>query len=365
MSKYKVCVYAICKNEEPFVDRWMDAVSEADLVIVTDTGSTDQTVMKLRERGAIVYEEKIVPFRFDTARNMAMSHIPHDVDICVSNDLDEIFEAGWREKLENAWKPEHTRARYTFTWAFDVKGNPIKQFEMEKIHQRHQFKWIHPVHEVLVYQGRKSEKVVQITDVVLNHYPDQDKPRTQYLPLLELSAKENPTDPQTIFWLGREYFYYKKYNQGVKTLKKYLELKDATWDEERAAAMRFIAKCCYETSQLEEAKKWLYQAIATCPTIREPYLDFIEVAYLEQDWPLILFLSHEALKIEQSTGSYLTEVEAWHFAFYDYQSIACYRLGLYERALKQAKKALSYEPNSPRLQHNVSIINLKIEEVFR
>ena len=29
MDKYKICVYAICKTEKKFVDRWMGAVSEA------------------------------------------------------------------------------------------------------------------------------------------------------------------------------------------------------------------------------------------------------------------------------------------------------------------------------------------------
>ncbi len=31
-NKYKVCVYAIFKNEEQFVDIWMDHVSDADLI---------------------------------------------------------------------------------------------------------------------------------------------------------------------------------------------------------------------------------------------------------------------------------------------------------------------------------------------
>lgn len=61
MNKYKICVYAICKNEEQFVDRWMDSVNEADMVVVTDTGSTDQSVEKLRLRGAVVYSETIDP----------------------------------------------------------------------------------------------------------------------------------------------------------------------------------------------------------------------------------------------------------------------------------------------------------------
>ena len=41
MGKYNICVYAICKNEEQFADRWMDSMSEADQVVVLDTGSGD------------------------------------------------------------------------------------------------------------------------------------------------------------------------------------------------------------------------------------------------------------------------------------------------------------------------------------
>ena len=49
----KICVYAIAKNEEQFVDRWVDSMSEADWVCVLDTGSTDRTVEKLADRGGV------------------------------------------------------------------------------------------------------------------------------------------------------------------------------------------------------------------------------------------------------------------------------------------------------------------------
>ena len=39
----KVCVYAIARNEEQFVDRWMASMQEADCVCVLDTGSADRT----------------------------------------------------------------------------------------------------------------------------------------------------------------------------------------------------------------------------------------------------------------------------------------------------------------------------------
>lgn len=81
MNRLRVCVYAICKNEEKFVKRWYRSMSEADEIVVLDTGSTDGTVPLLRELGATVYCETIDPWRFDTARNHALAHVPEETDI--------------------------------------------------------------------------------------------------------------------------------------------------------------------------------------------------------------------------------------------------------------------------------------------
>lgn len=361
MNRYKICVYAICKNEERFVDRWMDAVSEADLVVVTDTGSTDQTVERLRQRGAVVYEEVISPWRFDTARNLAMDHIPEDVDICVSNDLDEIFEAGWRQKLESAWQPHYTRARYLFTWSYNADGTPAKQFSMEKIHRRHNFRWVHPVHEVLEYDGAERDETVWVNGMVLNHHPDLSKPRAQYLPLLELSAQENPQDDRTIFWLGREYMYHGLHDPCIATLKRHLELPSACWDEERSASMRFIAKSYQSKGDMRQARIWLYRAIAECPHVREPYLYLARLGYLENDWPLVYFATQKALAITEKTGSYLVEPESWGYSLYDLGAICTYRLGLFQKSLEYAETACKMEPENQRLKKNLELIALKVK----
>lgn len=359
MNQYKICVYAICKNEEAFVDRWMDAVSEADLVVVTDTGSTDNTVQKLRERGAIVYTEAISPWRFDRARNLAMDHIPDDVDICVSNDLDEVFEPGWRQKLEQAWLPGSTRARYLFVWAKKEDGTVSKQFPMEKIHKRHGFRWIHPVHEVLRYDGPEPEKVVWVPGMVLNHYPDPKKSRGQYLSLLELSVAENPDDDRTMFWLGREYMYYQKYDQCIQTLKKHLTMPSAKWEEERSASMRFIAQSYAAKNNIKEAKSWLFRAVAECPGIREPYLYLAKLGYEQADWPLSFAMAHMGLSVLNPSGSYLVEPASWGGALYDYGAIAAYRLGLYDKAYELAKQACSLAPADERLKNNLELIRKK------
>lgn len=340
MNKYKICVYAISKNEEKFVIRWMSAVREADMVVVTDTGSNDATVEKLRSAGAVVYRDKIDPWRFDTARNIAMDHIPEDADICVSCDLDEVFEPGWRQKLEAAWDPSYTRARHLFTWSFNTDGTPKIQFDMEKIHRRHGFRWIRPVHEVLEYNGADEDKTVWVSGLVLNHYPDSSKSRSQYLPLLELSAEENPQDDRTAFWLGREYMYYGKYDSCIETLKRHLSLPSAVWQEERSASMRIIGAAYKAKGDLKESRSWLYRAIAECPTIREPYLELAKAGYLESNWPLAYAMVQKGLSVMQKTGSYLVEPGSWDSTFYYLGAISAYNLGLYKESLKYTTKAL-------------------------
>ena len=104
MNNLKICVYAICKNEEQFVERWVNSMKEADDIYVLDTGSTDNTVTKLKELGVHVTQKAITPWRFDVARNESLKLVPDDVDICVCTDLDEILEPGWRIQLENLWQ---------------------------------------------------------------------------------------------------------------------------------------------------------------------------------------------------------------------------------------------------------------------
>lgn len=355
MSKFKICVYTICKNEEQFVDRWMDSMQEADLVIVCDTGSTDNTVEKLKSRGAQVYSICVNPWRFDTARNVSLDLIPDDYDICVCTDLDEVLEPGWREKMEAVWTPETTRLRYMYTWNFNPDGTRGSTYWYEKIHGRHSYRWVNPIHENVRYYGEK-EVYAHNPSIQLNHYPDRTKSRGQYLGLLEISKRERPTDSSTVFWLGREYMYYGQHDNAINTLMEHLSLQTATWDQERCASMRYISRCFRAKGNINESQKWLYKAIAECPSVREPYVEMARLGYDMKNWPLVYHMVEEALSINNKQVSYLTEDSCWDYSTYDFGAIAAYQLGLYQRAAELAKAALDKEPNDVRLQNNLKLI---------
>ena len=94
------------------------------------------------------------------------------------------------KKLESIWCENTTRVRYNYNWLLDDDNIPKVNFYIEKIHKRHGYKWIYPVHEVLSYDG--AENTITTDEITLNHYPDREKSRSSYLSLLELSVKEDP-----------------------------------------------------------------------------------------------------------------------------------------------------------------------------
>lgn len=355
----KICVYAISKNEEKFVSRWYESMKEADSVYVLDTGSKDNTVEKLKELGAKVTVKEIKPWRFDVARNESLKLVPEDCDVCVCTDLDEVFESGWRKKIELLWKDGVNHLRYNYNWSLDDKNKPIVNFYIEKIHSRKDFIWTHPVHEVLEYTGDK-EIYATTDEITLNHYPDSTKSRESYLPLLELSVKEDPENDRNMHYLGREYMYYGRWNECIDTLIKHLNLKSATWKDERSASMRFIARSYFELGRIDEAKMWLDKAIEETPYLRDPYVERAILEYRISNYEEVIHYCKEALKITKHEKTYINEVFSWNNTVYDLLSIDYFYTGDMNKSLENINIAIKMNPEDERLINNKKLIESKI-----
>jgi glycosyltransferase involved in cell wall biosynthesis len=356
MNKYKICAYAICKNETAFVDRWVDSLSDADNIIVCDTGSTDDTVKKLKDKGVTVYEIRVDPWRFDDARNISLGLIPVDTDICVCTDLDEIMEPGWRSYLEKAWTPNTDSLHFMFTFSFNPDGTRGMTFWKNKIHARKGYRWTHPIHEVLQFQEERQEIVVYEENIHLNHFPGVKESRSSYLPLLEQSVKEAPEDDRNMHYLGREYLYHYRWDDCIRTLKKHLSLPSASWLEERCASMRYIAMAYMKMKMPEEAKNWLYRAIGEAPHLREPYVELSKVFYTEKNWPGVYHMVHEGLKIHDKSATYFNEAYSWDYTLYDMGALSAFELGKYKESLEFAETAYKMAQHIERLKDNLEAI---------
>jgi len=361
MNRLKICVYAICKNEEKFVEKWVNSMKEADDIYVLDTGSTDNTVKKLKEMGVHVTQKAITPWRFDVARNESLKLVPTDADICVCTDLDEIFEKGWRKQLEELWTNTTTRLKYNYNWSFDRYKKPQVNFYIEKIHGRHNYEWINPVHEVLKYNGPKEE-VITTDKITVNHYPDRTKSRSCYLELLELAVSENPLNDRNTHYLGREYMYYQQWNNCIDTLIKHLSLPTATWKDERSASMRFIARSYINLKRYEEAKMWLDKAIIETPYLRDPYVEKALLEYQLNNWEEVEKNCLNALKIKKHEKTYINEPFSWNSTIYDLLSLSSYYKKDYINAVKWINKAIRKDPKNRRLINNKKLFKKMLKE---
>jgi tetratricopeptide (TPR) repeat protein len=351
----KIAVYAISKNESQFVKRFCDSAQDADLILIADTGSTDDTVELARKCGAVVYDICVTPWRFDKARDAALALIPKDYDICVSLDLDEVLEPSWREEVERLWQDKTTRLRYKFDWSQGVV------FYSEKIHSRHGYHWHHPCHEYIRADARIQEVYAHTDKLLVTHLPDPTKSRSQYMDLLKLSVEEDPLCSRNAFYYARELVFYQQWNQAIAALKKYLDMPSASWSNERSYAMRCLAKSYQGLGDYTAAIKWAMLAAAESPKSREPWVELADIYHKQQQWHNCFSASKTAVDITDKELVYTVDPAAWGSKPHDLLALSAYNLGLYDLAVEHGKIAVDLEPNDPRLVKNLEFYLNKLD----
>lgn len=347
-EKLKIAVYAISKNEEQFVKRFYESAKDADLVLIADTGSTDNTAGLARELGITVYDICITPWRFDKARDAALALIPRDIDVCISLDLDEVLEPGWREEIERVWvKGKTTRLRYGFDWGQGIR------FQYEKIHARSGYHWHHPCHEYPRPDARIPEVYAETFQLLVSHHPDPTKSRGQYLDLLYLAVTEDPHCPRNAFYYARELTFWNRWKDAIDALDRYLNLPTANWINERCYAMRLMGKAHDNLGNPHEALKWYRRACAEAPNTREPWCDLSLSCYTKKMWHESYSAAMTALSIRDKELVYTNDPAVWGSTPHDLAAISAWNLGFKEEALQHAKDAYALNPEDKRLAANV------------
>lgn len=274
-----IAVYGIYKNEGKFIGRFLDSVKNADEILLCDTGSTDDTnwvIHGFKEQNPRVnlkiFQICVSPWRFDNARNTALSLVSRDMDICISLDMDEYLTEGWKEHLIRHWKPEYTRYYHKFRTCWP--DGQVSEHWHERIHSRKGYTWKLPVHEILEYNG--EERIMRLPAFWMEQKPDAGKSRSSYLPLLEQSVKERKDIWKSWSFLAGEYLHAGWYEEALKAVDAGMEIEGS------------------DKAYLYKMKFWIYNAqkdigpslasldnvIFHMPYRREAYFD--KAAYLHR-----------------------------------------------------------------------------------
>jgi glycosyltransferase involved in cell wall biosynthesis len=302
----KIAVVSIALNEAHFLERWAKSAVDADLLVIGDTGSTDDTLAAAKDLGITTHSMVVKPWRFDMARNTLLALIPPDIDWVINLDVDEILVDGWRAKIEAAPK-EAKRLSYQYVWSWLSEGKPDINFRADKVHTRFGWMWKHPCHEALYTTGDPSPTVYG--DFEIHHHPDPKKSRGQYLDLLKLATKEDPSDDRMAHYYGREMYMQGDWNGARKELMRHLSLPKAVWRAERAQSLRYIAKMD------NDPERWFWLAVAEDMARRDAMVDLVDL-YMKNDQVIqAAGVAQRALMIRKNPGDYMTTAHAYDDAF--------------------------------------------------
>jgi len=348
-------------------------MKEADAIVVLDTGSTDNTVEKLRNLGVTVEVKVIDPWRFDVARNESLKLVPDDCNILLCTDLDEVLEPGWSKPLREKWiEGVHERGVYKYTWSHLEDGSDGRIFRYDKIHSR-KWLWKAPVHELLYNTETGSNEyswdcILDLFDEMhLHHYPDRTKSRGSYLPLLELRKQEYPEDYYGLIYLSHEYYYRGKYESSIKQLSEILEqYADRYNSVEKASCYLFMGdsyKALADQNSDDKEKYSLLRKAINCyldainidKTYIEPYLDLAKVLLSMEDYLLAEHYIKEGIKNSYRHFTWVERDASWSYEPWDLLCLASYYSGHKKDSIAYAAKALSFCPDDKRLQSNLEL----------
>jgi tetratricopeptide (TPR) repeat protein len=293
-----------------------------------------------------VYDITINPWRFDNARNASLSLISSDIDICIALDLDEVLMPGWREEIERVWTATTTRLLYRYDWG----KNHI--FNATKVHSRKGYTWRNICHE-MIYPDRQEEVWGSTDFLLIKHLPDDNKSRSNYLPLLEADAKERPHAARPAYYYARELFYVRRYEDSIKEWQRYLKMPDATWYHERCYAYRTLGKCYASLGMVAEELDAFRSATKEAPNIREPWVDLAESCQKHKIWHESFGAATVALNITKREYVYTSDKTVWGSRTPDALALAAHYLGMKDMAFKYGQQALDLDPTNQRLIENM------------
>lgn len=242
------------------------SLSGADELLYLDGGSTDDSCEIAERCGATVIKPE-AGTSGSGYRNLAASLCQHPWALWLSPD-DEL-EAGGLDKIRQALvgDPESV--------SLCVSESKFKhEFWFRRVFKT-KYKWLGRVHEYL-----DAPAGVAVEAKIYHHRgPWHDKPTDPngIISALKEEIAENPDNPRWYYFLGREYFTTKQWEQAVEWLKKRAYMDG--YVPETADACLLLAEAYAMLDQLDEARQYCVMAVLINPNFKEAILFLSELAW--------------------------------------------------------------------------------------
>ncbi len=244
----------IVKDEESCLENCLKSLKGADEIIIVDTGSTDKSIEIAKKYTDKIFVDYKWNDNFAEARNYSLSKCSGDWVLVIDAD-EELEEDGIRNAKSIIQNVEEKGFK-------TVNCNVVAKENHNHIHyQPRLFKrcpevfWKGAIHNYLsVAENNRCDLKVYYT-YSKAHQKDPDRS----FRILKREIEKNPDLGREKFYLAREYWYRKDFNNAISWLKNYFNT--AQFGAEIAEAHLLEARCNMGLGNPQEARRCCLEAV--------------------------------------------------------------------------------------------------------
>lgn len=308
-----ITLYAICKNEEKNIERFIKNSKKFSHIVVVDTGSTDNTVKHLRDAGFLVYEhpQSREEFDFSKARNQALSYVKTDwaFSLDFNEDIDEFFPEGLGVISEEFTSFNHERYDKV-----EDQEPTLSNTAHIRFHRTKNYKWINAVHESPIFiptEDYLSEVSIDTTiKIIKKIQPSVDK-QLFYLSICEREYKNNPENTYYLWFIFKHYFEVKNINKALELGQEYLNLSKPYFDPTRIDVFIMCSIALINSQEVQRAANYAFHAVSEAMNVGgdsmgKAFTHLLKIGKLTQNPNIIIFssaFSQETLGLKERTDA--------------------------------------------------------------
>lgn len=383
----KVAPISLCmivRDEELQLENCLKSIRPyvKELVIV-DTGSVDSTP-QIAQKYADIYKvftdcnnpvtgliedfAMARQYSFDLATQPWVMWIDGDDEVVGADKLYKLVE-----KVSYADESNPVFIILPYDYSQDENGNSnCYQYRERIINPASSFKWVNPVHEVIIPKpGQRVTHVESDNDLIkIVHKRGSINKKCEIgrnLRILKkLYEREGEKDARHLYYLGLEYANNNEIDNALKFLIRYTEL--SGWDDEKALAALKISELYYQSDNINEAIVWALKTITIKENWGEPYFALSKYHYYlaaanatneRRNWEKCVYFARTGLAFPPTKTLLFINPKERDVEIHIYLNMALNKLGRVEEALESVNCALQKDPNNGNL-----LLNKRLYEAF-
>jgi glycosyltransferase involved in cell wall biosynthesis len=339
--KAVIGLFMIVKNESKIITRCLESIKGfADFICICDTGSEDDTRIKIRDfskdnnipckvhkhvwknfghnrtrsfKAAVKAAEK---FGFALKNTWLLCL---DADFCLQN---------WQH-FDKTILTADTSADVP-SYMIEIHTGQLTYPNLRLMHATEEHICVRRAHEVFITKNKERRGKEQVIPTLWIHdYDDGGNKATKYERELELlleDREDDPNDARTYFYLGRTYGYTDRHKEAIRSYRKCARL--TSWDEERWYCKYAIASCHEKLGNWKKALAKYLKAYQSRPSRSEPLHRIAEHYWKNSEHHTAMIYAQAGITIRRDPKDILfIETDVYKYQFYLDMLVCSYYIG--------------------------------------